>query len=228
MIGIDRTTFFPTAQKVTKAMNLTIVPDQAPEQGSYYRSDHFSLAKVGVPAFSIKQGNDIIGKPAEWGAAKSKEYRDKHYHQASDEYDPSWDFGAAVQVGTPRVLARLGSGERDGEADVAAGRRVLRGDGEGAQYVVSPERSRAGQLQHAERARTRARRSPVGLRSVGANSPRAARVIDPGTTPARHCGRYENPRSRTPRSSRFPPRCRTEPLLRPHRFLRLGRSDGRR
>ena len=99
MIGIDRTTFFPTAQKVTKALNLTIVPDQAPEQGSYYRSDHFSLAKVGVPAFSIKQGTDILGKPADWGQAKSKEYRDKHYHQASDEYDPSWDFNAAVQAG---------------------------------------------------------------------------------------------------------------------------------
>ncbi|HEV7242861.1 MAG TPA: M20/M25/M40 family metallo-hydrolase [Thermoanaerobaculia bacterium] len=99
MIGIDRTTFFPTAQKVTKALNLTIVPDQAPEQGSYYRSDHFSLAKVGVPAFSIKQGNDVLGKPADWGQAKSKEYRDKHYHQASDEYDPAWDFGAAVQAG---------------------------------------------------------------------------------------------------------------------------------
>ena len=99
MIGIDRTTFFSTAQKVTKAMNLTIVPDQAPEQGSYYRSDHFSLAKVGVPAFSIKQGNDVIGKPAEWGQAQAKEYREKHYHQASDEYDPSWDFNAAVQAG---------------------------------------------------------------------------------------------------------------------------------
>ena len=99
MIGIDRTTFFPTAQRVTKSMNLTIVPDQAPEQGSYYRSDHFSLAKVGVPAFSIKQGFDVIGKPPEWGHAMSKEYRDKHYHQASDEYDPAWNFDAAVQMG---------------------------------------------------------------------------------------------------------------------------------
>jgi Zn-dependent M28 family amino/carboxypeptidase len=106
MIGIDRTTFFPAAQSVTKAMNLTIVPDQAPEQGSYYRSDHFSLAKVGVPAFSIKQGYDIIGKPAEWGTAKSKEYRDKHYHQASDEYDSTWNFAAAVQVA--RLTFRLG------------------------------------------------------------------------------------------------------------------------
>jgi len=98
MIGIDRTTFFPVAEKVTKALNLTIVPDQAPEQGSYYRSDHFSLAKVGVPAFSVKQGFDVTGKPAEWGSARSKEYREKHYHQASDEVDPTWDYAAAVQV----------------------------------------------------------------------------------------------------------------------------------
>ncbi|HYR27862.1 MAG TPA: M28 family peptidase, partial [Thermoanaerobaculia bacterium] len=76
MIGVDRMTFFPTAQKVTKAMGLTIVPDQAPEQGSYYRSDHFSMAKVGVPALSIKQGAEVKGKPAEWGKAKVKEYRD--------------------------------------------------------------------------------------------------------------------------------------------------------
>lgn len=98
MIGIDRTTFFPAAERVTRTMNLTIVPDPSPEQGSYYRSDHFSLAKVGVPAFSVKQGHDIAGKPPEWGAAQSKNYRDKRYHQASDEYDPSWDFAAAVQV----------------------------------------------------------------------------------------------------------------------------------
>ncbi|HYI08474.1 MAG TPA: M28 family peptidase [Thermoanaerobaculia bacterium] len=98
MIGIERTTFFPTVQKVADAMKLTIVPDQAPEQGSYYRSDHFSLAKAGVPAFSIKQGNDVLGQPAGYGQAKSKEYREKHYHQASDEYDPSWNFDSAVQV----------------------------------------------------------------------------------------------------------------------------------
>lgn len=98
MIGIDRTTFFPVAERATKAMNLKIVPDQAPEQGSYYRSDHFSLAKVGVPAFSMKQGSDVVAKPHAWGAERLKEYRDKHYHQASDEMDPSWDFAAAVQM----------------------------------------------------------------------------------------------------------------------------------
>jgi Zn-dependent M28 family amino/carboxypeptidase len=99
MIGVDRMTFFPSAQKVTKAMGLEIVPDQAPEQGSYYRSDHFSLAKVGVPALSIKQGAEVKGKPPEWGRAQVKEYRDNRYHQASDEFDPAWDFRAAVQMG---------------------------------------------------------------------------------------------------------------------------------
>lgn len=98
MIGADRMTFFPTVQNVTKAMNLTIVPDEAPEQGLYYRSDHFSLAKAGVPAFSIKQGAAVIGKPG-FGEAKVKEYREKHYHQPSDEFDPTWDFDAAVQAG---------------------------------------------------------------------------------------------------------------------------------
>lgn len=107
MIGVDRMTFFPVAQNVTKAMSLEIVPDQAPEQGSYYRSDHFSMAKAGVPAFSIKQGLQVVGKPAEYGPAKSKEYREKHYHQASDEFDPAWDFNSAVQVG--RLAFWLGS-----------------------------------------------------------------------------------------------------------------------
>ncbi|MEA2464894.1 MAG: hypothetical protein QOJ98_2641 [Acidobacteriota bacterium] len=98
MIGVERTTFYPAVQNVARAMNLTMVPDQAPEQGSYYRSDHFSLAKAGVPAFSIKQGAEVTGKPQGYGQAKVKEYRDKHYHQASDEFDPAWDFGSAVQV----------------------------------------------------------------------------------------------------------------------------------
>ncbi|HKR62866.1 MAG TPA: M28 family peptidase [Thermoanaerobaculia bacterium] len=106
MIGIDRMDFFPAAQEVTKAMKLTIVPDQAPEQGSYYRSDHFSMAKAGVPAFSIKQGLEIVGKPDEYGHTMSDEYRQKHYHQPSDEYDASWDFDSAVQVA--ELAFRLG------------------------------------------------------------------------------------------------------------------------
>ncbi|HEX9985631.1 MAG TPA: M28 family peptidase [Thermoanaerobaculia bacterium] len=99
MLGAERMSFEPATRRIAEGLGLTIVPDPAPEQGSYYRSDHFSLAKAGVPAFSIKQGNEIVGKDAEYGKQRSNEYRTKHYHQPSDEVDPTWDWSSAEQVG---------------------------------------------------------------------------------------------------------------------------------
>ncbi len=98
MTGIERTTFYPTAQRITKALGLTIVPDPEPEQGHYYRSDHFSLGKVGIPAVSIDPGHDVVGKGKEWGAAQADDYRAKRYHQPSDEFDPKWDWSEGVQM----------------------------------------------------------------------------------------------------------------------------------
>ncbi|HEV8657134.1 MAG TPA: M28 family peptidase [Thermoanaerobaculia bacterium] len=98
MIGVERMTFHPTAERVANALGLKIVPDQDPEQGHYYRSDHFSFAKAGIPAFSIGQGHDIIGKPADYGRKLSDDYRANHYHQPSDEFDPKWDWSSAVQM----------------------------------------------------------------------------------------------------------------------------------
>ncbi len=98
MNGVERTTFYPTAQRVTSAMGITIVPDPEPEQGHYYRSDHFSLGKVGIPAFSVDSGHDFVGKGKEWGDKMSAEYREKHYHQPSDEFDPNWDWSEGVQM----------------------------------------------------------------------------------------------------------------------------------
>ena len=100
MLGVERTTFYPAAQSVTKSMGLTILPDQAPEQGSYYRSDHFSFGKVGVPAFTIKQVPDEAQRPL------VKEFKEKRYHQANDEFDPSWDFASVNQIA--ELAFRLG------------------------------------------------------------------------------------------------------------------------
>ena len=96
--GAERTTFYPTAERVTKAMGITISPDPEPEQGHYYRSDHFSLGKVGVPAFSVEAGQDIVGKGKEWGAQMSTDYREHRYHQPSDEFNPNWDWSEGVQM----------------------------------------------------------------------------------------------------------------------------------
>lgn len=102
MTGAERTSVFPMVQEITQAMNLKIVPEEHPEAGYYYRSDHFSMARVGVPAFSLDLGNSIVGKPADYGEKMYKEYNEKHYHQPSDEVDPKWDYTGAKE------LARLG------------------------------------------------------------------------------------------------------------------------
>ena len=81
-------------------------PDPHPEAGHFYRSDHFSFAKVGVPAISFGDGNDLVKGGIARGEALSKEYVTKHYHQPSDEWSPSWDFtGMAEDV---QLLHNLG------------------------------------------------------------------------------------------------------------------------
>jgi len=72
-------------------------PDPHPEAGHFYRSDHFSFAKVGVPAISFGDGDDLVKGGVARGEALSKEYVEKHYHQPSDEWSASWDFSGMAQ-----------------------------------------------------------------------------------------------------------------------------------
>lgn len=90
--GAERTTFYPEVQAMAKEFRLAIRPDARPEAGHFYRSDHFSLARVGVPSFSINEGVKYKGHPESWGVAQEQEYVEKHYHQPSDEYHPEMDF----------------------------------------------------------------------------------------------------------------------------------------
>jgi Zn-dependent M28 family amino/carboxypeptidase len=96
--GSERTTLWPIIERDARRLNLTITPDAEPEQGHYYRSDHFSLARVGIPSFSISQGTDYPGKPADFGKTVFEEYNAKHYHQPSDEYHEDWDFAGMEQM----------------------------------------------------------------------------------------------------------------------------------
>jgi len=70
--------------------------DNHPQSGSYFRSDHFSLAKVGVPALAQGFGIDVIGKPAGYGQQQQDEFDDKRYHNVQDNYNPNWDLSGAV------------------------------------------------------------------------------------------------------------------------------------
>ncbi len=90
--GSERTTFYPVVQALADEFRLAIKPDSHPEAGYYYRSDHFSLARVGIPSFSINEGLKYKGHDQAWGERQANEYTEKHYHQPSDEFDPKSDF----------------------------------------------------------------------------------------------------------------------------------------
>jgi Zn-dependent M28 family amino/carboxypeptidase len=100
--GAERIDFWPTVQSVAKQFDLQLLPDPTPGAGHYYRSDHFSLARVGIPAFSVDQGELFEGHDEAWGRAQAEDYVEHHYHQPSDEYHADWDFRGNAK------LARFG------------------------------------------------------------------------------------------------------------------------
>jgi Zn-dependent M28 family amino/carboxypeptidase len=90
--GAERTTFYPAVQAMAQDFHFKIRPDARPEAGHYYRSDHFSLARVGIPAFSINEGIKFKGHDEAWGLAQDDDYTAHRYHQPSDEYHPGMDY----------------------------------------------------------------------------------------------------------------------------------------
>lgn len=96
--GSERTNFFLTTYAVAKDFGFEIRPDSNPGAGHYYRSDHFSFAHVGIPSYSIQEGLKYRGHPLEWGVERENEYDEKHYHQPSDQFDPTWDFTGLAEL----------------------------------------------------------------------------------------------------------------------------------
>lgn len=97
LLGSDRSSLGPMAQTLAQERNRVIGEDQYPERGYFFRSDHFPLAKAGVPALSISSPREFLGPNAEELRKKQEAYNTTHYHQPSDEYDPSWNFAGAVE-----------------------------------------------------------------------------------------------------------------------------------
>lgn len=96
LLGADRSSLGPMAQALASERGRTIGEDQHPERGYFFRSDHFPLAKAGVPALSISEPREFTGSDAAELAKKQAAYNATDYHQPSDEYDESWNFAGAV------------------------------------------------------------------------------------------------------------------------------------
>ncbi len=97
VIGGGKSELEDILEREVIAQGRRIDVEPTPEKGSFYRSDHFSLAKKGVPMLYAEGGIDIVGKGPEYGQAQADEYTEKRYHQPSDEYDPDWDWSGAVK-----------------------------------------------------------------------------------------------------------------------------------
>ena len=98
-LGAERSTLKGVVDAVARNMGLRVSPDARPEQGSFFRSDHFPFAKAGVPSISLKEGDDYVGRSKEWGEQQFKAYNTAHYHQPSDEIRDTWDYRGMIQEG---------------------------------------------------------------------------------------------------------------------------------
>jgi Zn-dependent M28 family amino/carboxypeptidase len=107
VLGADQSSLGRTLQQMLDADGVRISADAHPEQGHFFRSDHFSFARAGVPAVSIAAGDDFIGRPRGWGVEQDADYAARRYHQPSDEYRPDFDLSGAVQLS--EIVLRFGA-----------------------------------------------------------------------------------------------------------------------
>lgn len=106
VIGFGKSSLDALVSAAAQTQSRTVIPDRELSKGYYYRSDQFSLAKVGVPGLYLHSGYEVIGKPEGWGKKQLDAWTDRDYHQRSDEYNPDWDLSGAVQ--DIRLLLQVG------------------------------------------------------------------------------------------------------------------------
>ena len=97
MIGLGKSDLDEWILGLAALQERRVVPDQFPDKGFFYRSDQFSLARIGVPAAYLEGGTEVRGKPEGWGKQQQEAFEAAHYHQASDQLRPEWDFTGAVE-----------------------------------------------------------------------------------------------------------------------------------
>ncbi|MGF7156581.1 M28 family metallopeptidase [Novosphingobium gossypii] len=95
--GGDKSELGDLYLKALAARGLTDVPEDHPERGGYYRSDHFSLAKRGVPMFNVERSGDLVDGGTAAGEKAAQDYTDNRYHAPADEYSDNWDWTGITQ-----------------------------------------------------------------------------------------------------------------------------------
>lgn len=97
IVGYGKSSLEEDVKRWAKAHDKVVMPETTPERGAFFRSDHFSLAKVGVPVLDANAGIDFIGKGREWGKAQIDAFIAKSYHKPSDEWSDNMDMKSAAE-----------------------------------------------------------------------------------------------------------------------------------
>jgi Zn-dependent M28 family amino/carboxypeptidase len=106
LLGAERSSLGQMAEELAARHGRVVGPDPEPQRGYFFRSDHFPLAKLGIPALSISDSTQYIGKDPAEAKRLHDEYIARDYHQPSDEYKDEWNYEGAVN--DMRLLAELG------------------------------------------------------------------------------------------------------------------------
>jgi Zn-dependent M28 family amino/carboxypeptidase len=105
IVGAGKSTLDDVMRPILAAQGRAFTPDRTPQNGSFYRSDHFPFARAGVPAMHPTAGTVLANGGLAAGEAAQKEWIDRRYHKPQDEYNPAWDLrGAVLDVTTTRTL----------------------------------------------------------------------------------------------------------------------------
>jgi len=96
IVGTGLTTLEDDLAAVLEKEGRKLSPDPAPEEGNFFRSDHFPFAQAGIPALCVRPGMTFVGKPDGFGEEIWSGYYSNHYHRPSDEFDESWDFDSTA------------------------------------------------------------------------------------------------------------------------------------
>jgi Zn-dependent M28 family amino/carboxypeptidase len=110
MLGLGKSTLDAIVKDVASAQGRAVLGDPFPDKGSFYRSDQFEFARIGVPVLYVSGGTSYVGRPAGWGREVRHAWVAKHYHQPSDEYPPypeSWDLAGAVEDAQLQLVVGL-------------------------------------------------------------------------------------------------------------------------
>jgi Zn-dependent M28 family amino/carboxypeptidase len=97
VVGLGKSSLDDWIRAIAEGQGRAVRAEAFPDKGSYYRSDHFSLAKVGVPGAYLDTGTEVVGQPEGWAREQQKKWERAHYHQPSDDLTDEWDLSGAIE-----------------------------------------------------------------------------------------------------------------------------------